>query len=165
MARVRAEQPLIPSLVDRLIDNDPTVSTEPPPSRTQVLREMKQSVRRDLENLLNTRFRCLSPPEHLKELEKSLVNYGIPDLTASSMGSAQDREKLCASLQKIIARHEPRFKTVRVKLQENDEAMDRTLRFRIDALLIVDPAPEPIVFDSVLKTATGTIEVRGGSDE
>jgi len=165
MARVRAEQPLIPSLVDRLIDLDPTVSREPPLSRHQVLREMKLSVRRDLENLLNTRHRCLSPPEHLKELEKSLVNYGIPDLTASNMGSPQDREKLCAALQKIIARHEPRFKTVRVKLQDTSEELDRTLRFRIDALLIVDPAPEPIVFDSVLRTASGTIEVRGGTDE
>ena len=165
MARVRAEQPLIPSLIDRLTDLDPTVSREPPPSRHQVLRDMKASVRRDLENLLNTRQRCLSPPEHLKELEKSLVNYGIPDLTASNMGSAQDREKLCGLLQKIIARHEPRFKTVRVKLQDSDQELDRTLRFRIDALLLVDPAPEPIVFDSVLKTTTGTFEVRGGTDE
>src|SRR5882724_12040684 len=135
MARVRAEQPLIPSLVDRLIDLDPTVSREPAPSRHQVLREMKLSVRRDLENLLNTRFRCLSPPDHLKELERSLINYGIPDLTASNMGSAQDREKLCAALQKIIARHEPRFKTVRVTLQDSSDVMDRTLRFRIDAML------------------------------
>lgn len=165
MARVRAEQPLIPSLIDRLIDHDPTVSREPPPSRHQVLRDMKLSVRRDLENLLNSRQRCVSPPDHMKELEKSLVNYGIPDLTAANMGSPQDREKLCATLQKIIARHEPRFKTVRVNLQDNEESLDRTLRFRIDALLLVDPAPEPIVFDSVLKTATGTFEVRGGTDE
>src|SRR5262245_30104663 len=94
MARVRAEQPLIPSILDRLIDLDPTVSREPSPSRHQVLRELKLSVRRDLENLLNSRQRCVSPPDHMKELEKSLVNYGIPDLTASSMGSLQEREKL-----------------------------------------------------------------------
>jgi len=165
MARVRAEQPLIPSILDRLIDYDPTMSREPAPSRHQVLRELKLSVRRDLENLLNSRYRCLSPPEHLKELEKSLVNYGIPDLTGSSMGSPQEREKLCGLLQKIIARHEPRFKTVRVKLQDNEDPLDRTLRFRVDALLLVDPAPEPIVFDSVLKSATGSFEVRGGVDE
>jgi type VI secretion system protein ImpF len=165
MARVRPEQPLVPSILDRLIDLDPSVSREPPPSRHQILRDLKQAVRRDLENLLNTRQRCLSPPEHLKELKVSLLNYGIPDLTGASMSSAKERDDLCRAIQAIITRSEPRFKSVRVKPLDNAEPLDRTLRFRIDALLLVDPAPEPIVFDSVLRPATGTFEVRGGGDE
>lgn len=166
MARVRAEQPLVASVLDRLLDNEPDVKREPPPSRHQVLRELKMAVRRDLEHLLNTRQRCLSAPAHLKDLKQSLINYGIPDLTGANMGSPKEREGLCRALQAVIAKHEPRFKTVQVKLLDNSEPLDRTLRFRIDALLIVDPAPEPIVFDSVLRPATGTIEVRGtGPDE
>lgn len=165
MARVRAEQPLVPSVLDRLIDFDPELNREPAPSRHQILRDLKAAVRRDIESLLNTRQRCLSWPEHLKELKQSLVNYGIPDLTGASMSSSREREDLCRVIQTIVARHEPRFKNVRVKLLENTEPLDRTLRFRIDALLLVDPAPEPIVFDSVLRPATGTFEVRGGADE
>jgi type VI secretion system protein ImpF len=35
------------------------------------------------------------------------------------------------------------------------------LRFRIDALLQAEPAPEPIVFDSALQPVTGNVEVKG----
>ena len=130
-----------------------------------MLRELKLSVRRDLENLLNTRQCCVSWPEHLKELKQSLLNYGIPDLTGASLSSAKERDDLCRALQAVIARHEPRFKSVRVTGLDNAEPLDRTLRFRIEALLLVDPAPEPIVFDSMQRPATGTFEVRGGADE
>ena len=78
MAKIEADQPLVPSVLDRLIDDEPTATREPPKSRGQVLRDLKQSVRRDLENLLNTRQRCKSWPENLSELEVSLVNYGFP---------------------------------------------------------------------------------------
>ena len=76
-------------MLDRLIDHEPEVRRESPRSRNQVLRELKQSVRRDLENLLNTRVRCVPLPPELKELKQSLVNYGIPDLTGASLGIRQ----------------------------------------------------------------------------
>ena len=50
---------------------------------------------------------------------------------------------------------------MRVKLKENAESLDRTLRFQIDALLLVEPAPEPVVFDSTLEPVTGSVEVKG----
>ena len=52
MAEIRADQPLVPSVLDRLLDYEPDVKREPPKSRHQVLRELKQSVRRDLEALM-----------------------------------------------------------------------------------------------------------------
>jgi type VI secretion system protein ImpF len=51
-----------------------------------------------------------------------------------------------------------------VTLLTNAEPLDRTLRFRIDALLYADPAPEPVVFDSVVQQATGEVEVKGGAE-
>jgi type VI secretion system protein ImpF len=160
---IQAEQPLVPSVLDRLLDNEPEVKREPAKGRHQVLRELKQSVRRDLENLLNTRQRCLSFPPMLKELKQSLVNYGIPDFLGASLSAAADRESFCRTLQGIIQQSEPRFKTVKVQLLNNAEPLDRTLRFRIDALLYADPAPEPIVFDTALEPATGTVAVKGVS--
>jgi type VI secretion system protein ImpF len=44
---------------------------------------------------------------------------------------------------------------------DNAEPLDRTLRFRIDATLYAEPAPEPVVFDSSLQPATGDVHVRG----
>jgi type VI secretion system protein ImpF len=163
MARIHPEQPLVPSVLDRLLDAEPEVSREPAKSRNQVLRELKQSVRRDLENLLNTRQRCLPSPPGLKELKQSLANYGIPDFTAANMASPKEREQFCRTLQTVLRQGEPRFKTVKVQLLSNTEPLDRTLRFRIDALLYADPAPEPVVFDSLLEPATGTVAVKGVS--
>jgi type VI secretion system protein ImpF len=159
-ARVRDDQPLVPSIFDRLLDDDPTNSREAAQSRQQVLREFKRSVRRDLENLLNTRQRWGEWPAALEELEKSLVNYGIPDFTGVNMSVASERERLRGVIQRVIEQFEPRFQTVRVRLLDNTEAFDRTLRFRIDGLLKVDPAPEPVVFDSQLEPTTATFQVR-----
>lgn len=161
MARVRSNQPLVPSVLDRLLDDDPGTSREPQASRHQVLRELKKAVCRDLENLLNTRVRCLAPPEACKELKQSLVNYGIPDFTGDNLGSASDPEKLCRLVQNVIRQYEPRFHSVSVTPLTNSEPEDRTFRFRIDALLQAEPAPEPIVFDSELRPGTETFEVKG----
>lgn len=161
MARIRPEQPLTPSLLDRLIDRDPEVQRETPKNRGQLLRDLKDSVRRDLENLLNTRARPLVIPAGLKELKQSLVNHGMPDFSGMPIGSAREREALARTLQGVIRQHEPRFKRVEVRLLENAEPLDRTLRFRIEALLHAEPAPEPVVFDSLLKPTTGDFEVKG----
>jgi type VI secretion system protein ImpF len=163
MSRVRPNQPLVPSVLDRLLDYDPQVSREAPASQHQVLRELKQSVRRDLENLLNTRVRNLSWPPHLEELNRSLVDYGLPDFTGMSLGSADDRAAFCRLVEAVIRRYEPRFQSVSVQPQDSAEPLDRTLRFRIDALLRVEPVPEPVVFDSVVEPTTGDFQVRGAS--
>jgi type VI secretion system protein ImpF len=161
MARIKPNQPLVPSVLDRLLDDDPESTRELPVSRNQVLRELKLSVQRDLENLLNTRVRCIELPPQCKELDQSLVNYGIPDITGAYLGTNQDREEFCRLLQTIIRRYEPRFKSVTVTQAPPSDPQDRTFRFRIDALLIAEPAPEPVVFDSELRPGTGDFEVKG----
>jgi type VI secretion system protein ImpF len=159
MAKIKDSQPLVPSVLDRLLDDEPEVKTEAPRNRTQLLRQLKQSVRRDLENLLNTRQRVVTWPPSLKELDTSILNYGIPEFTGANMATPKDREDFCKRIERIIQRNEPRFKSVKVKLIDNTEQLDRTLRFRIDAMLYADPAPEPVYFDSTLKPATGTFDV------
>ena len=160
-----AELPPVVSLLDRLIDHEPQASRDAPKGQTQILAELKQSVRRDLENLLNTRQRCLELPEDLAELGRSLVNYGIPDFTGSGMGAAKGPQDICRLLKEAIVRYEPRFKRVNVQLLDNAESLDRTLRFRIDTVLRVEPVSERVVFDSTLQPGTGTFEVREGANE
>ena len=147
---------LVPSVLDRLLDEETA-----PRGRHQALRDLKLAVRRDLENLLNTRHSFLSWAPALKELNQSLLNYGLADVTGTGLGAAKDREDFCRVLQGVLRRYEPRFKTVKVKLLGNAAPLDRTLRFRIDALLRVDPAPEPIVFDSMLEPSSATFVVKG----
>ena len=160
MSKLTSGRLLLPSVLDRLLDDEPENKREAAAGRNQILRELKKSVRRDLESLLNTRARNIVPAPELKELKQSLVNYGIPDFTALPMQSAKEREDFCRLIQAVLKQFEPRFKTVKVVLLENTEKMDRTLRFRIDGMLHAEPAPEPIVFDSILKPATESFEVK-----
>ena len=175
MPEIGSDQPLLPSVLDRLLDYEPTIRREAPRSRNQSLRDLKQSVRRDLENLLNTRIRCVPWPADLKELKHSLVNYGIPDLTGASVGSSKEREQLCREIENVIKRYggsivvkngvigveERRLRRVKVKLVDSAESHDRTIRFQIDAVLQAEPAPEPIQYDSTLRLTTGTFELKG----
>ncbi len=141
MAERGKEQSLVQSVLDRLLDDNPGSERDPPLSTRQLMRDLKQYVRRDLENLLNTRWRCVSWPPDLEQLESSVVNYGIPDFTGTNMSLRSEREQLRAIVEKSIRRFEPRFKSVRVALLENADDFDRTVRFRIDALLRTNQRP------------------------
>ncbi len=160
MTRNEPEQ-LLPSVLDRLLDDQPDEKHEIPRTPNQVLRIMKRSVRRDLENLLNTRWRCTTWPENLKELDRSLVNYGVPDVTGANLGSDERRRDLLDSLKETIARFDRRLKHIEITMLDNAEPSDRVLRFRIHAMLQVDPVPEQVVFDSVVQPITGNVEVKG----
>ena len=159
MSRIRPDQILTQSILDRLMDDDPEATRDPPKARNQMLRETIQAVRRDLENLLNTRRYCLAPPKELAEIPRSLYGFGVPDVSSVAMASEKARSAFRETVEKTIRAFEPRFKTVRVKFVEEGENLERTLRFRVDALLRMEPAPEPITFDTQLEQITNTFAV------
>jgi type VI secretion system protein ImpF len=159
MARIDKKKKLRPSILDRLIDNDPDNNVERDPDQHQKLKELRNSVRRDLENLLNTRFRMLEPGDEFSEIKKSLLNYGLPDLATVNISDKMKRKEFINHMESILIEFEPRFKSVKVNYMENAESLDRTLRFRIDATLYADPSPEVVVFDSVLEPVTRTVNV------
>lgn len=147
------------SILDRLIDDAPHLQVEADKDRHQQLRELRNSVRRDLQSLLNTRYRMIAPPEEYRELEVSLLNYGLPDLATINIADIEKKRSFTRLLEKILSDYEPRFKTVKVSHLTNKNNSDRTLRFRIDATLYADPAPEMVVFDSVLDPISRTVNV------
>jgi type VI secretion system protein ImpF len=156
--------PLLPSVLDRLLDDRPEESQDPARNRGQNLAILRDAVRRDLEALLNTRRRCLSPPQGLDELATSLVEYGVPEFLVMNAQSGEVREQFRRAVEQVIRRFEPRFHTVNVKLIEDSAQLDRTLRFRIDALMYADPAPEYVSFDSNLNPASHSFSVVGRDD-
>ena len=135
------------SLLDRLIDNEPGTSREPVQYRLTTFRQVKAAVGRDLENLLNTKNYVSSLCSEYRELNSSIFVYGMPDFTSANPKSPSVRHKLRRELEKAIAHFEPRLRnvTVRVEEQGTDE---RNLRFKINALLFMDPAVEPVTFDT-----------------
>ncbi len=159
MSRVDKKKNLRSSILDRLIDDEPHLQVEAEKSRHQQLKELRMSVRRDLENLLNARFRMLEPDPKYQELDSSLLNYGLPDLATVNITDTEKKKEFTRYLEKTLRDFEPRFKSVKVSYQENKDDIDRTLRFRVNATLYADPAPEVVVFDSVLEPVSRTVNV------
>lgn len=154
-----SEIKITPSILDRLLDFDPKVSTEAPKSRSRGIQELKQSVRRDLEWLLNTRHTADKVPEDLEEVNKSIAIYGLPDFTGLSSKNSDDRKNLIRSVETALRVFEPRFMNLKVTLEEIN-SVERGVRFRIQATLRVEPTPEPVVFDTVLQMGSGGFEVK-----
>ena len=159
MARFPKDQLLLPTLIDRLIDEGPAGSTSPHGEGLS-LRGLKEGVRRDLENLLNTRRRWAPWPAEYEELDQSLFNYGIPDFTGMNASSSDNVHQFLRTIEAVIRRFEPRFKSVQVSLPDDMDEEDRTLRFRIEGLLHAEPMPEPATFETEMEAGTGAFEVQ-----
>jgi type VI secretion system protein ImpF len=160
MARRDAIGPVTLSVLDRLIDNDPKHSAEAPLTRAQSLRELNAALKRDFEWLFNTR-RTIEPfPDSAREAARSVYHYGFADISSRSVLSSQDYSDLVREMESAIALFEPRLKRAKVRM-ERDESSGQTLRFVIEGLLCMDPAPEPVRFDTVLELGKGAYEVKG----
>lgn len=160
MVRVDKNKKLRPSILDRLLDDEPHNQTELDPGQHQLIKQLRNSVRRDLESLLNTRYHIMQPPDELKEVDKSLLNYGLPDLATINISDSKRRDEFTANLQRTLIEYEPRFKSVKVSYIDNKDETDRTLRFRIDAVIYADPMPQVVVFDSILESVTRSVSVK-----
>jgi len=149
------------SLLDRLTDTDPRSPTvEAPLTRAESVRVLRAGVRRDLEWLLNTCRTPDDPGASLVETENSLYNFGLPDFSAFSIASPKDQTKLVRVLQAAVKVFEPRLANVRIVPIEISPKGLRTMRIRIEGLLLMDPAPEHISFDTMLQLTTGDFTVK-----
>lgn len=148
-----ARSTVTPSVLNRLFDDAPFEVTETHLDFRQSLDQFKHSVARDLEGLLNTRRDALTEIEGWPELDKSVLAYGLPDFSNLSATSETDRAKIRGSIEKTIALFEPRLHQVQVHLRVQ-EGNSAEFGFYIEAMLQVDPVPEPVAFDAVLEVAT-----------
>jgi type VI secretion system protein ImpF len=144
------ERGLLPSVLDRLLDDRPEETAEPASVRGKGLRELKASVRRDLEFLLNARCNFVEIPEDLPEARRSVLLFGLPDFSTYNLSNPVGRQKLCRIVEKLVRQFEPRLTRVEVAIVQDARSVDRSLHFRIDGLLRVDPTPEPVSFDTLL---------------
>jgi len=182
VARAAIDRPVQQSVLDRLTSSPlgPADGEHPAAAdaalvaaRQRTMRELslqalKDALRRDLEWLLNTRRTPAVAPEELSELTHSVYHYGLPDMTAFNRTSPRDRERLARLVEEVIAIFEPRLSGVHVTLAESGRGGEgkngaeevREVRFLVEGLLRVDPAPERVVFDTVLETPSGEYQVR-----
>lgn len=142
---------LQPSIIDRLVDPESAGTTI---LTGYTVEKMYKAVLSDLEDLLNSVHTARDIPADFPDVRDSVVGYGLPDLTSIESISAEQRATIARTIRRAIERFEPRLRAVKVAILKHDDALHMSLKFRIDARLAVDPAPD-VAFDTILEVGTG----------
>jgi type VI secretion system protein ImpF len=156
--RAAANDTYVPSILDRLIAPDSAGSG---PSLGFRLPDLVEGVRRDLEDLLNTRQTHAGLPEEFVELHHSIVAYGLPDFATLDATKQKVRQRIGALVEAIVNRFEPRLRDVKATPVDtiNDERQTLSVRVLIDARLRVEPYPD-VSFESVIELMSGQASIR-----
>jgi type VI secretion system protein ImpF len=161
VATKRGEGSVQLSVLDRLIDG--SGSTGSSIGWSDSVRILKAAVLRDLEWILNTRRTLELAPSAYPEVQQSVYHYGLPDISSMSREDETVRTHLPRHIATAIQLFEPRLTSVRVTSVTGSHE-DRSVRFTVEALLLMDPNPERIVFDTLLEPSRGEFQIQEGSD-
>jgi type VI secretion system protein ImpF len=167
---------IVLSVLNRLVAGEPAWSAQgaaaggPVASRSLAvgraeIERYRAAVRNDLEWLLNTRRIADAVPEDLKEVERSVYCYGLPDLASLNLNpdSRQaDQDRLAAIIARAIELFEPRILNVHVRVDPRPHA-PHDVHFRVSGRLQMRPRPEPVAYDADLDVTRGEykLEVLG----
>ena len=162
MADLSLHERLQPSLLDRLTDEEPEKKKEAAERRFLTVDRLRELVKRDLAWLLNTsNLGATEDLEGYKEVQSSVLNYGIPDLTGHNLSNV-DITQLERVVKQAIIDFEPRIlrNTVRVRTFASDEMDKNALTFKIEGDLWGQPAPLAIVLRSDFDLESGLVAIR-----
>ena len=74
-------------------------------------------------------------------------------------GSTIVKQKLRQVIERTISRFEPRMKNANVQIEALGQNA-RDLRFRISAMLVLDPITEPVIFDTYFDVSRGEYKIQ-----
>lgn len=141
---IRHRQGYMPSLLDRLLDETPERSGEPPDRHAPDGERMRRIIQRDLNRLLNaTNLDAELDLVPYPSVAASVVNYGIPALPGNYL-TGRDWETVERMVRTAIVRFEPRLIPDSLRIQPlHDEEPIRynQLVFEIRALMHWFPRP------------------------
>jgi|SRR5579862_8774142 len=150
---------VVPSILDRLLDQDPRSHRDVPSSRVESIREFRRAVQRDLDDLLNSRNAFADLLPEFAEAGQSVLTYGLPDLSAYNLSDGRDQNRVRQIMEAVIRTFEPRLKNVVVTVLAPG-LVDRVVRFHVEARLVMEPSPQTIGFDIQMPVDSRTCEVK-----
>ncbi|MFO1126843.1 MAG: type VI secretion system baseplate subunit TssE [Rhodospirillales bacterium] len=168
MAELLPRERLQPALLDRLTDHDRQNSKETLKERVLTMRQLRNSVLRDLGWLLNTiNYQAAHGLDDYPLVARSVLNYGLPELTSRIVASMTPRE-LEAVVKQAIIHFEPRILpgTVRVRAMVSPDLMNRhAVGFEIEGDLWAHPTPLHLVIKTEVDMETGHAAVAGAPSD
>lgn len=118
--------------------------------------QLKESVARSLEDMLNTR--AALPAGQLRghpQCAASVANYGLADFAGCCLGSAADRAWIAACIRTAVERHEPRLRRVDVHVTPEPGEVNRVRITIIGAFAgSLSARRGTVAFDAVLQPST-----------
>ena len=162
MAELTQQERLQPSLLDRLTDKDPAKTQESRNDRILSIRELRAIILRDLSWLFScTNMAASQDLEAFPEVERSVLNYGLPDLSGQSVDSLK-AGMLERMLDQAIRNFEPRIlpKTLKVRLLPADpDSGGNSLAFEIDGDMWAQPLPQHLYLETKLDLEVSQAEI------
>ena len=163
MAELTPRERLLPSLLDRLTDDEPRKQEEAREQRASSMVSLRKSVLRDLEWLMNTtNLEAVIDFDDHPELRSSVINYGMPGLSGNTMNN-HDKVLIQRLIKECIQAFEPRIlkNTLRVTLLDEVELDNpHAIAFQIEGTLWGRPLPEALFLRTELDLELGEVKVR-----
>jgi type VI secretion system protein ImpF len=162
MAELGPNDRLLPCLLDRLTDDDPSSATESRQDRAISLGQYKQMVLRDLQWLFNARCRPGATDLRSQRGKATVLDYGIPDLcgmTAAGVSVYDIEQQILGAILAFEPRVIPETLTVRTVVSD-DGAGERGLSFEVTGHLWAEPMPEELYVKTLLDLGTGRWDVK-----
>lgn len=162
MAELLPQERLQPSLLDRLTDDEPTKPLESRQQRVLPVSRLRELVLRDLGWLLNTG--CLGQMQDLSGFPhayRSVLNYGVPDLSGLTV-SSMDLPRIEQALRQAILNFEPRIlpRRLQVRMVTDVAAMSHNaVTFEIQGELWAQPLPLHLYLKTLIDLETGAVFV------
>jgi type VI secretion system protein ImpF len=159
VAETIARDRLYPSLLDRLLDDDPSRKTEPRDNRASSTNRLREAVLRDMNWLFNATQNS-DDLEDYPEVRRSVLCYGLPAVSGRP-ASSLDLTELARALREALIYFEPRLvpHTVRVYAEPQTEHAHNVISFRMEGQLWAQPIPLEIYMRTDMDLESGQTRV------
>jgi type VI secretion system protein ImpF len=171
MAELSSQDRLQPSLLDRLIDQEPQNKRESNEARVLSRAELRAAVLRDLSWLFNaTRPEPEPQSERTEEIDRwreaghareSVLNYGLPAFAGLTLASL-DLDQMKRLVAEAVCRFEPRIdpRTLNIEARATSETHHNTMQLLIRGHMWAQPVPLELLLAAEVDVETGNTRVR-----
>ena len=166
MTELTQQERLQPSLLDRLMDDEPAITQESRSQRVLSIKQLREGVIRDLVWLLNTgNLEEVQDISKYNQISNSVINFGTSSLTGSTKSNL-NVNRVEAIIRQAIIDFEPRINAETVKVHvivDKEKMSDNAVQFEIEGELWAHPIPLQLYMKTEIDLESSDISVTDSS--